>query len=79
MSTNLQNQTSKIDLLLKILEAANATGPVAISAVASVIGIIKSGRMAGKTDAEIEAEAADSMATALRTRAKSEEQMGNQP
>ena len=73
------NVSSSLDLLLKILQTANATEPVAISAITSVIGIVKSGKSAGKTDAEIEAEAADSMATALRTRAKSEEQMGNQP
>lgn len=78
MSANV-NQGSSLDLLLKILQTANATEPVAISAISSIITIIKSGKAAGKTDAEIEAEGADSMATALRTRAKSEEQMGDQP
>lgn len=70
--------TSQLDLLLKILGTVNATEPVALSLVQSVAGIIKGGRAAGKTDAQIEAEAADSMATALRTREKSEQQMSDQ-
>jgi len=70
--------TSKIDLLLKILQTTNAVEPVAAQTVAGLISIIKGGRSTGKTDEEIKAEAADSDATALRTRGKSELQMGNQ-
>lgn len=75
MSANVNNQSSNLDLLLKIMGTANAVTP----SLAAVVGIIKAGRRTGKSDAEIEAEAADSMATALRTREKSEQQMGDQP
>ena len=76
MST--EQKTSGLDLLLKILGTANATTPIAVSGITSIINIIKRGRDTGKSDADIEAEAADSMATALRTREKSEQQMGSQ-
>ena len=82
MSTNPHpgnaSGTSRIDLLLQVLQTSNAVGPAAIEAVAGLIGIIKGGRAEGKTDEEIAKEAADTDATELRTRGKSELQMGNQ-
>jgi hypothetical protein len=83
MSTNAPNdartsETSRIDLLLKLLQTTNALTPVAAQAVAGLIAIIKGGRSTGKTDEEIKAEAADSDATALRTQGKALLQMGSQ-
>lgn len=69
------NQNMQIDLLLKILGTANALTPT----IAQVAALIKSGRREGKSDAEIEAQAEESMQTALRTRDKAKEQMGDQP
>lgn len=77
MSQNV-NQSNAIDLLVKVLTTTNALMPAAMPGVAAVVGIIKAGIKTGKTPAEIEAEASDSMATALRVRAKSEAQMGDQ-
>lgn len=73
MSTS--NPSSQIDLLLRILGTANALTPT----IAQVAALIKSGRKSGKTDAEIEAQANESMETALRTRDKAKQQMGDQP
>ena len=75
MSQNL----SVIDSLVKVLTETNALAPAAVPGIAAVINIFKSGLKTGKSLAEIEAEAADSMAAALRTREKSESQMGDQP
>ena len=82
MSTTLNNQSgqsSKIDLLLEILQTTNTVEPIAVQAVSALIGIIKQGRTTGKTDEEIKAQAADSDATAQRVRDKSEAEMGDQP
>jgi hypothetical protein len=57
-----------LDLLLQILNAANAATPTIVSVIAS----IKSGRDAGKTDDEIQAE---SMAIALDTKTITEQDM----
>jgi len=63
---------SSLALLLDILTKANLATP----AIVAIIGAIKSGREAGKTDAEIQE---DSMRIALETRAITEEDMGPQP
>lgn len=63
---------SELALLLEILRGANLATP----AIVSIIGTIRSGREAGKSDEDIKAE---SMAIALDTRAESERQMGDQP
>jgi len=68
---------SSAELLLSILSTTNAVSPIVMTGISAVIAIIKRGRESGKTDAEIEAEAKDSMETALRTRAKSEDQMSD--
>jgi hypothetical protein len=62
----------ELALLLKILEAANMATPTLVG----IINTIKSGRAAGKTDDEIQAE---SMALALETKAITEKDMGDQP
>jgi hypothetical protein len=82
MSTNAGNQSTesqKIDLLVKILEETNALEPIAVNVVSSIRDIIKSGRASGKTDAEIAAQVADTDATELRVRSKSEDQMSDRP
>lgn len=63
---------SQIDLLLRILNAANLLTPT----LGSIINTIKGGRAAGKTDEEIQKE---SMSIALGVRSKSEKQMSNEP
>lgn len=63
---------------LQILTLANTAAPIAIGGVSALISIIKREGSSGKTDAEIQAEWEDSMATALRTRAKKDAQMSNQ-
>ena len=81
MSTNVTNnqsgETSKVDLLLDILQTTNTIGPVATQAVASIISIIKQGKATGKTDEEIKAQAADSRATTGRVRDKAKDQMSD--
>lgn len=62
----------ELDLLLTILRDANLATPT----IANIIGIIRGGRAAGKTDDEIKAE---SMAIALETREITAEDMGEQP
>lgn len=62
----------EIELLLEILRGANLATPTLVS----IIGMIKGGRAAGKTDEEIKAE---SMAMALETKAITERDMGSQP
>lgn len=79
MSQNIKNPSSIIDSLVKVLTTTNALMPAAIPGIAAIVNIFKSGIKAGKTLEEIEAEASDSMATALRTKAKAESQMGDQP
>lgn len=76
MSTNPKK--SAIDILLGVLQTSNALVPAAIPGIAAVVGLIKQRTSEGKTPEEIEAEAADSMATVMRTRSKSEQQMGDQ-
>lgn len=80
MTTPSTNQGgSTADLLLRILTTTNAVGPAVIATIGQVLGIIRNGREQGLSDAEIEATAADSMATALRVREKSAQQMSDQP
>lgn len=62
---------NELDLLLKILQGANIATP----GIVAVIGSIKQGRAAGKSDDEIEA---DSMAIALQTRERTDIDMGDQ-
>lgn len=62
----------ELDLFLKILQGSNLATP----GLLAIIGAIKQGRAAGKTDDEIQEE---SMAIALRTKAKSEDQMSDRP
>ena len=59
---------SQMELLLQILNDANLATPV----VTNIIGIIRGGRAAGKTDDEIKAE---SMQLALDTRAQTDADM----
>ena len=58
----------ELELLLSILTKANLATPQ----IVALIGLIKSSKAAGRTDAEI-------MAQALETRAITEGDMGNQP
>ena len=78
MSQNVKDPGSILDSLVKVLTTTNALLPAAVPGIAAIVGIFKSGIKSGKSLAEMEAEATDSMATALRTRSKSEQQMGNQ-
>lgn len=79
MSQNIHNPASVLDSFVKVLTDANALIPAAVPGIAAIVGIFKSGIKAGKSPEEIEAEAVDSMATALRTRAKSEAQESDNP
>lgn len=62
----------ELELLLKILNSTNLITPV----ITGIIGIIRGGRAAGKTDEEIKA---DSLKYALETKAITETDMGSQP
>lgn len=79
MSQNIKDPITIIDSILNVLTTTNALIPAAVPGIAAIKSIFKAGIKAGKTPAEIEAEAADSMVTALRTRAKSEDQMSDRP
>jgi hypothetical protein len=78
MSQNVKNPEHVIDSFVKALTLANALLPAAEPVVAVVAGIFKKGLKAGKTPAEMEAEAADTVATMSRTKAKSEAQMSDE-
>lgn len=62
----------ELALLLKILEGLNLSTPT----IVGIIGVIRGGREAGKTDEDIEAE---SMAVALETRSITEQDMSGDP
>ena len=62
---------NELELLLKILNGANLATP----SIVGIISAIRSGRDAGKTDEEIEAE---SMKIALETRDITEKDMSNE-
>lgn len=79
MSQNVKDAGSVAESILKVLTATNVLIPAAVPGIAAVVGIFKAGIKEGKTLEEIEAEATDSMNTALRTRAKSEDQMSDRP
>ncbi|HEX2881588.1 MAG TPA: hypothetical protein VHO25_18795 [Polyangiaceae bacterium] len=79
MSQNIQNAGSIAESIVRVLTGANAIIPAAMPAVAAIVQIFRAGGRAGKTVAEMEAESADSMATALRIRSKSEAQMSDKP
>lgn len=80
MSTpNPINPNSIIDSIVKVMTTTNAIIPAAVPGIAAIVGIFKRGIKTGKTLAEIEAEATDSMAAALRTRDKSKRLKGVQP
>lgn len=70
---------SNADRILQILTTANTGAPIVIGGVSRLLDIFNQGQKDGKTDAEIEAQWHQSMDTALRTRAKKNEQMGDQP
>jgi len=79
MSQNRQpSALSTIESLVKALSSINAFLPAAAPGVAAIVGIFKSGIKAGKSLAEMEAEAADTDATTGRVRDKSKKQMGDQ-
>lgn len=79
MSQNREpSAISAIDSIVKALTTANALLPAAAPGVAAIVGLFRSGLKAGKSLAEIEAEAADTDATMARTKTKSENQMGDQ-
>ena len=78
MSQNVKSPSSIIESILKVLTTSNAILPAALPGIAAIKSIFTSGLKAGKSLAEIEAEASDSMATALRTKAKGEAQLGPQ-
>lgn len=63
---------NELNLLLEILRGANLLTP----AIAGVIGTIRRGRDAGKTDDEIKAE---SMAIAQETKTIADEQLNVRP
>ena len=63
---------NELELLLTILRDANLATPQ----ITNIVGIIRSGREAGKSDDEIKAE---SMSIALETKQITEEDMGDQP
>lgn len=73
------NPNSTVERILSILTTANAAAPIAIGGVKALMDLFKGNKSSGKTDAEIEAQWQDSMATALRTREKKNKQMGDQP
>lgn len=79
MSTNVKDPNKIIDTLVKSLTEINAFLPAAAPGIAAIVGLFKSGLKTGKSLEEIAAEAADTDATTGRTKAKSEQQMGNQP
>lgn len=80
MSTpNSKDASSAVEAFVRVLTTTNAVLPAAVPGIALILDLFKSGIKAGKSLEEIEAEATDSMNTALRTRAKSTEQMGDQP
>lgn len=79
MSQNLNQSERAIDSIVKVLTTTNAIIPAALPGVTAVVELFKSGMKDGKTPEQMEAEAIDSMQTALRTRAKSEAQMSDQP
>lgn len=70
---------STVDRILTILTTANAAAPIAIGGVKALMDLFKGSDAKGKTDAEIEAQWNESMATALRTREKKNQQMSDQP
>jgi hypothetical protein len=78
MSTPITGN-SNADRILQILTAANAGAPIVIGGVSLLLDIFNQEQKTGKTDAEIAAQWNDSMETALRTRTKKNEQLGNQP
>ena len=63
---------SELELFSQILKDANLATP----AIAGIIGIIRAGRKAGKSDDDIKAE---SMQFALETRAQTETDESNKP
>lgn len=77
MSTPANNST--VNRILTILTGVNAAAPIAIGGVKALVDLFKGAGAKGKTDAEIEAQWNESMATALRTREKKNQQMGDQP
>lgn len=79
MSQNVNNPASILDTFVKVLTTTNALLPAAVPGIAAILSIFRSGIKAGRSLAEIEAEATDSMATALRTKAKAEDQMSDRP
>jgi len=79
MSQSVNKPSSIVESILRVLTTSNAILPAALPGIEVIKSIFTSGLKAGKTLEEIEAEAADSMATALRTKAKGEAQLGNQP
>ena len=70
---------STVDRILTILTTANAAAPIAIGGISALVDLFKGGDAKGKTDAEIEAQWQESMASALRTREKKNQQMSDQP
>lgn len=79
MSQNVKDPSAIIDSLVKVLTKTNALIPAAVPGISAIVGIFRSGIKTGKSLEEIEAEAADSMATALRTRSKGQDQMSERP
>ena len=79
MSQNINIGSGFLDSFVKVLTQTNAIIPAAAPGVAMAVEIFKSGMDTGKTLAEMEAEAIDSMSTALRTREKAEKQMSDEP
>jgi hypothetical protein len=79
MSQNRTDTTSAIQSFVNVLTQVNAIVPAAVPGIAVIVELFRSGIESGKSLAEIEAEATDSMATALRTRAKAQDQMSDKP
>lgn len=75
MSTPKETTAERI---LRLLTLANTTTPIAVGGISTLISLFKKKGTTGKTDEEITAEWNDSMASAQRTKTKSETQMGDQ-
>lgn len=68
---------STAERVLRLLELANTATPIVAGGISALVSLFKKGGTTGKTDEEITAEWNDSMGTAQRTKAKSEDQMSD--
>lgn len=74
----MSTPVNTVDRILTIMTTVNAGAPIAIGGVKALLDIFKKDDAPAKTDAEIQAQWEDSMATALRTREKKNKQMSDE-